>query len=426
MTEAPSLMAYATFQPQAVSSKKTESGAAREYRSLLNFRDEWELVKRLGDANYGKVFLFEHRAKTKGAGADVDNSEKEKEKARASKAGTEKDEAPDGQKSKSSSNSAPTETEILVIKRMANDRNAADGLMKEGLVERFCKGCDSEGENPLVEIGASKFVSFVCAERTRGHCPWILRMKGCWLDQYYTYYASEPCMRGELFSVVAERSRLTEPVAKTYMLQVLAAVQYLHKCGVAHRDISLENVLLTDDPEDRCVRLMDFGVACPIYTRNQQSGEKTAVLSSGYVGKDYYRAPEMYGDKVQYAAAPTDIFACGVCLFIMLTGKPIWKQATLPDQIFRYVRKTSVGQLIQAWKLDKVFSKDAADLIPKMLALDPAHRWNVDQCIYHAWFDAVRGGAGSGGGGADGGTASATVSGGKEADGSGSGGQGSG
>merc|ERR1712070_1063054 len=73
--------------------------------------------------------------------------------------------------------------------------------------------------------------------------------------------------------------------------QLLIAVRYLHDRGIAHRDISLENVLLTDHPEkenaekegsssckidyndpncwnaeEECVRLMDFGVACSMYS----------------------------------------------------------------------------------------------------------------------------------------------------------------
>lgn len=63
-------------------------------------------------------------------------------------------------------------------------------------------------------------------------------------------------MGGELFNRVVERRKFPEPTAKLYMYQICVAIEYLHARGMAHRDISLENVLLTDGPEETCVRVM--------------------------------------------------------------------------------------------------------------------------------------------------------------------------
>ena len=90
-------------------------------------------------------------------------------------------------------------------------------------------------------------------------------MRGCWTDQHFTYYASDFCKGGELFSFVVGKQRIGEDEARKIIRQIMVAVKYLHDRGIAHRDISLENVLLTEEPDDRNVRLMDFGVACAIY-----------------------------------------------------------------------------------------------------------------------------------------------------------------
>ena len=127
---------------------------------------------------------------------------------------------------------------------MSNDRNQQDGgIQNQGLVERYLQGTDSEGENPLVEIGQSKYISFICQSQSGGHCRRLLRMKGIWVDQYYTYFQTEPCIRGELFNQVQERGRLSEDLQHKYLVQICLGVKYMHQHGMGHRDISLENVL---------------------------------------------------------------------------------------------------------------------------------------------------------------------------------------
>ena len=64
---------------------------------------------------------------------------------------------------------------------------------------------------------------------------------------------------GELFSVVAERKRLSEKTVRIYMRQACDATLWMHSRGLGHRDISLENILLTDEAPEKCIRLMDFG-----------------------------------------------------------------------------------------------------------------------------------------------------------------------
>ena len=63
---------------------------------------------------------------------------------------------------------------------------------------------------------------------------------------------------GELFGRVVKNGSLTEPEARRYFGQPMAAVEHIHKAGVAHRDLKLENALLSAD--DRC-KVCDFGLA---------------------------------------------------------------------------------------------------------------------------------------------------------------------
>ena len=69
---------------------------------------------------------------------------------------------------------------------------------------------------------------------------------------------TELAPRGELFDlIVASDRRLEEPIAKYAFKQMLAALEYLHRCGIANRDIKLPNMLVGDSFQ---ILMADFGM----------------------------------------------------------------------------------------------------------------------------------------------------------------------
>lgn len=71
------------------------------------------------------------------------------------------------------------------------------------------------------------------------------------------YLSIEYCQRGDLFDFVKTRGPLPKDIADSLFFRILEGVDCLHKLGeVAHLDLKLENVLLT---EDFRVKLCDFG-----------------------------------------------------------------------------------------------------------------------------------------------------------------------
>ena len=95
----------------------------------------------------------------------------------------------------------------------------------------------------------------------------------------------EYCPYGELFDYMQgyqdERERKMDDVQiANWFRQIVHGVMHIHEYGVAHRDLSLENILLD---KDYTCRICDFGLAT-------ENGE----LCSGKVGKPFYMAPEVY------------------------------------------------------------------------------------------------------------------------------------
>ncbi len=71
------------------------------------------------------------------------------------------------------------------------------------------------------------------------------------------YMITEVVTGGELFDYAAQRERLSESETRVFMRQILAAVDYMHRSGVCHRDLKLENILLDSFGN---IKIIDFGL----------------------------------------------------------------------------------------------------------------------------------------------------------------------
>ncbi|MFC0039302.1 Stk1 family PASTA domain-containing Ser/Thr kinase [Actinomadura rayongensis] len=112
-----------------------------------------------------------------------------------------------------------------------------------------------------------------------------------------------------LRDLLTERTRLGPREALEIMQPVLAALGAAHRAGLVHRDVKPENVLIAADGQ---VKVADFGLA-----RAETAGKMTRTgLIIGTVG---YLAPEQV--LTGHADVRSDVYAAGVMLFELLTGR---------------------------------------------------------------------------------------------------------
>ena len=90
-------------------------------------------------------------------------------------------------------------------------------------------------------------------------------------------------------------------------------LSYCRKIGIFHRDLKLQNILLSDKTPDAVLKIADFGLAKD--TSNQQED-----LFETQVGTPIYMAPEI--QKKQTYTSKSDLWSLGVILFELLTGIP--------------------------------------------------------------------------------------------------------
>jgi serine/threonine protein kinase len=117
---------------------------------------------------------------------------------------------------------------------------------------------------------------------------------------------------GDLFDHLEANGRMSESIAKSYFIQVLSALKHIHNHGFCHLDLSLENILLSEDR--KLVKLCDFGQAKRI---SSPSLDKTWKYRRG---KKKFMAPEVVTLEESICGASCDLYSLGVVLFCILTG----------------------------------------------------------------------------------------------------------
>ena len=129
-----------------------------------------------------------------------------------------------------------------------------------------------------------------------------------------------------LRDVIKTQGAMTPRVALEVMDAVLAGLAAAHAANMVHRDIKPENVLISADGR---IKLADFGLS-------RAASEHTAT--GGLVGTVAYVSPELVTGRG--ADERTDIYACGILLYELLTGHQPYTGETTWDVAMRHVNET--------------------------------------------------------------------------------------
>jgi len=171
-----------------------------------------------------------------------------------------------------------------------------------------------------------------------------------------------------------QQQQISLPDARKILMQIADALHLAHEQNIVHRDIKPSNIHL-GKPEEIFVKVLDFGIA-------KVTDSTTNNISSRIAGTFAYMPPEQIeGERID---ARTDIYALGVLLFQMLTGK-------LP------FKKESEGHLIQQQMtvtpprltdFRPEFSSQIADVIEKALQKNPDERQQSVIELYESFVKA--------------------------------------
>ncbi len=129
------------------------------------------------------------------------------------------------------------------------------------------------------------------------------------------YVAMELLHGRSLAAALAEARRFSPDRAIAVMRQILRGVGAAHAKGIIHRDLKPENIFIVEASTGDHVKLLDFGISKLL------DDDATRLTSTGaMVGTPLYMAPEQV--RAEPVDRRVDLWACGVMLYEMLSGKP--------------------------------------------------------------------------------------------------------
>ena len=183
------------------------------------------------------------------------------------------------------------------------------------------------------------------------------------------YIVMEYCKNGELFEYISKKERLDEDEASSFFYQIINGVEYIHSKGIAHRDLKLENLLLT---EDNIIKIIDFGLS---HEFNGKDLLKTKCGSPSYASPELIAQPFYDGFK-------SDIWCCGIILYAMLCGYLPFdgdEDKDGKDVLFKNIIE---GNL----EFPKFISDLAKDLIIRLLNVDAKERISIPEIKKHPFY----------------------------------------
>lgn len=196
------------------------------------------------------------------------------------------------------------------------------------------------------------------------------------------YIIMELVSGGELLDVITKQRRLTEPQARYYFHQIVEGLHYCHKRGVFHRDLKLDNILLSNTG---VLKIADFGLSqLLVGPPDGTESFNSSVLLSTQCGSPYYIAPEVVVVKDKgYSGAKADAWACGIILYVIAAGSlPFQAFLNSGNNAFMFQRIINGGM-----NYPESFSEELKDLINHLLELEPEHRYAMPEVKRHPWFN---------------------------------------
>jgi serine/threonine protein kinase len=188
-------------------------------------------------------------------------------------------------------------------------------------------------------------------------------------DNYYI--VMELMAGGDVFDRILDMNNYTEKDARDLFMVLLEAVEYMHKNGVAHRDIKPQNIFLASKDSNCRIKIGDFGFAKKVHTPKSLTSR---------CGTPSYVAPEIL--KNQPYDQSCDMWSAGVVLYVMLCGYTPFSDEN-QEKMFERIKLGSLTFDPNDWSH---VSTEAKDLITRLVDTNVDHRLTANQALQSRWI----------------------------------------
>lgn len=151
-------------------------------------------------------------------------------------------------------------------------------------------------------------------------------------------------------------------------IQICAGIGYAHRSGLVHADIKPQNILVT--PQD-VVKVTDFGIAQVLSdTQPQQRAEVVW-------GSPHYFAPEQA--RGEQPSPASDVYAIGIVMFEMLTGRLPYSGATQQDLALAHIRE----RVPRVTEYNPSVPESLVNIVYKIMSKEPNDRYRMADQLGH-------------------------------------------
>ncbi|EER10419.1 hypothetical protein Pmar_PMAR002589 [Perkinsus marinus ATCC 50983] len=221
----------------------------------------------------------------------------------------------------------------------------------------------------------------------------LKRMKHANLVNLHELFETNQCIwlvmeymhGGQIADLFAESDHFSEQLAARAIKQVLSGVHYIHSMGVVHRDLKLENLLLSEKSQQAQVKIADFGLSYVLgkkfEARDSMKLKSCTEIHEPFCGTPLCMAPEVARKRAQYGPQ-ADMWSVGCVLYELLSGLEPF-DADTEEELYAAIQDARPSFTDPEWK---EATKSAKDLTKKLLTAEPTRRLSAREALEHEWL----------------------------------------
>jgi serine/threonine protein kinase len=190
-----------------------------------------------------------------------------------------------------------------------------------------------------------------------------------------SFYCVMPLYEMDLFKYMDRYTIMPENKAFHVFEQLLDGVEYLHKNNIIHRDLKIENILVSDIGNVDIV-IIDYGLS----TTQKLEGPYLVELA----GSKIYLSPEMFSENLHYRGRPVDVWAIGIIFYILLAGTYPYYNENI-HKLKKQITEDPV-EFDDEWNI----SHGCKNLINSILEKDPKKRLSIPEIRDHPCYANMR------------------------------------
>ncbi|KAF4980978.1 hypothetical protein FZEAL_3135 [Fusarium zealandicum] len=195
--------------------------------------------------------------------------------------------------------------------------------------------------------------------------PHICGLRDVVRTNHHWYMLFEYVNGGQMLDYIISHGKLKEKQARKFSRQIASALDYCHRNSIVHRDLKIENILISKTGD---IKIIDFGLSNLFAPRGHL---KT------FCGSLYFAAPELLQARA-YTGPEVDIWSFGIVLYVLVCGKVPFDDQSMPA-LHAKIKRGLVDY--PAW-----LSSECKHLLSRMLVTDPKQRATMQEVLTHPWM----------------------------------------